>query len=209
MHEKALPKGSKVLLNKIESSAGGLLDGWTLAGGTGLALQIGHRISVDFDFFRTDPFAMDKLHGQLKAIGDYEVLQEEKNTISVMAGGVKLSFFCIEDPFIFKSHPYHFFSVADINDIALMKLVAIAGRGSRKDFIDLYFILRMGESLKSFFNMLPKKYAKGRINSYHILKSLCFFDDAESEPMPRMLEPFDWDECKNFFLRYAQTIVLG
>ena len=72
-----------------------------------------------------------------------------------------------------------------------MKLIAISGRGSRKDFIDLYTILRNGPILKDFFPLLPIKYGAGRANVYHILKSLTYFKDAEREPPPTMLEPFD------------------
>jgi len=87
-------------------------------------------------------------------------------------------------------------------------LAAISGRGSRKDFIDLYIILRGGLSLEEFFRWLPQKYGEGRSNAYHVLKSLTYFEDAESEPMPKMLEPFNWDECKAFFVREAHAIVL-
>ena len=104
--------------------------------------------------------------------------------------------------------PHRFFSIASIRDIALMKLVAIAGRGSRKDFADLFLILQNPPTLESYFDMLPEKYGASRINTYHILKSLTYFDDAEIEPMPHMLVPFDWEECKAFFIRQARAIVL-
>jgi len=90
----------------------------------------------------------------------------------------------------------------------LMKLIAISGRGSRKDFADLYIILQDVPTLETYFDMLPKKYGESRVNTYHILKSLTYFDDAESEPMPRMLVPFDWEECKAFFVREARAIIL-
>jgi predicted nucleotidyltransferase component of viral defense system len=208
MHEKVLPKGSKELLNKIEALNSPHFKSWTLAGGTALALQLGHRLSEDLDLFRNDPFDLNGIHGGLKKIGVYETLQEDARTLTVIVSGVKLSFFQIDDPFVFKSTPFRFFSVADIQDIALMKLIAISGRGSRKDFIDLYLILRRGIPLQELFDLLPKKYEKGRVNSYHILKSLCYFDDAEQEPMPRMLVPFDWKECKNFFIRQGHAMVM-
>ena len=89
-----------------------------------------------------------------------------------------------------------------------MKLVAISSRGSRKDFADLYTILQNRGTLEAYFDMLPRKYGASRLNTYHILKSLAYFDDAEKEPMPRMLIPFDWDECKAFFVRQARAIIL-
>lgn len=207
MHGKALPTNSMGLLNELESLPSAVLQKWILAGGTGLALRMGHRISVDFDFFRTAGMDIRALHETFSQIGPYETLQDSKNTLTVLFSEVKLSFFQIKDPFLFPSEPYRFFSIADRKDIALMKLVAIANRGSRKDFIDLYTILRSGPILQDYFDLLPKKYGSERINIYHILKSLTFFEDAEEEPMPEMLEPFNWKECKNFFTREAHAIV--
>jgi hypothetical protein len=174
-----------------------------------LALHLGHRVSEDFDFFRTDAFDLNALHAALKPQGSYETLQEAEHTLTVMLGGVKMSFFRVSDPFLFKALPYRFFAIADVRDIALMKLIAISGRGSRKDFVDLYRILRSGLSLSDYFALLPKKYGPERVNAYHILKSLAYFEDAEQEPLPVMREPLNWQECKAFFLREAHAIVLA
>jgi hypothetical protein len=208
MYEKVLPRGSRELLAKIEAVSFPELDGWTLAGGTGLALQMGHRVSEDFDFFRTDGFSADRLHEALRQIGAVETLQEEDRTLTVNVASVKISFFSVPDDFLYPGNPYLFFQLADPRDIALMKLAAISGRGSRKDFIDLYSILHGGLSLEQCFQWLPLKYGEGRVNTYHVLKSLTYFDDAEREPMPQMLVPIDWDECRNFFVREAHAIVL-
>ncbi|OGQ55964.1 MAG: hypothetical protein A3I75_06085 [Deltaproteobacteria bacterium RIFCSPLOWO2_02_FULL_50_16] len=208
MHKKALPKGSEKLLMRFEKKSSFELAGWVLAGGTGLALQIGHRVSEDFDFFRTDKYQIKRLHETVKEIGTYETLQEDDKTLTVMVSGIKTSFFCVPDPFIFKTIPYRFFSIADIRDIALMKLIAISGRGSKKDFIDLYAILRKKITLQELVGLVPRKYGSGRANIYHILKSLTYFDDAEKEPVPRMLEPFNWNECRNFFIRQSHRMIL-
>ncbi|MCG6947292.1 MAG: nucleotidyl transferase AbiEii/AbiGii toxin family protein [Acidobacteria bacterium] len=208
MHERVLPQGSRELLEIFEGLTDPELDGWTLAGGTGLALQVGHRISEDFHFFRLEPFDVGRLYGVLREAGPTETLQEDRDTLTVLLEGVKLSFFSLADPFLFDARGYRFFEVADVRDIALMKLAAISSRGSRKDFVDLYTILRGGLSLERCFEWLPRKYGEGRVNSYHVLKSLTYFEDAEREPMPRMLEPLDWEECKAFFTREAHAIVL-
>jgi len=208
MHEKVLPKGSKRLLAKLAGSRSAALKGWTLAGGTGLALQLGHRVSEDFDFFRTDPVDLPALLDILDSDKDCETLQEAERTLTVIASGVKMSFFVVAHPLLFKARPYLFFRIADVRDIALMKLAAIAGRGSRKDFVDLYTVLRRGPILRDYLDLMPKKYGVGRSNLYHVLKSLTYFEDAEQEPMPRMLEPFDWTECKAFFIREAHAMVL-
>lgn len=208
MHTKALPAGSRQLLAKLKKNVSPALHGWILAGGTGLALQAGHRISEDFDFFRNSGMDLRALHAVLGEIGGYETLQEAEHTLTVLLNGVKISFFCVQDHFLFEARPYSFFAVADLRDIALMKLAAISSRGSRKDFVDLYTILRDGPSLRDYFDLLPRKYGEQRVNSYHILKSLAYFSDAEAEPMPVMLEPFNWKECKAFFVREAHSIIL-
>ncbi|AKJ63468.1 nucleotidyl transferase AbiEii/AbiGii toxin family protein [Kiritimatiella glycovorans] len=209
MHERVLPKHSLELLSELAGDSSALMAGWRLAGGTGLALRYGHRISEDLDLFRNEPFSVEEMHGVLSAYGGYETWQEkEGHTLTVLLRGTKLSFFSVRDPFLFEPEQGRFFPVADTRDIALMKLAAVSGRGSRKDFIDLHVILRKPPALKEYFAMLPRKYDPARINTYHILKSLTYFEDAESEPMPRMLVPFDWEECKAFFVREARTLVL-
>jgi hypothetical protein len=208
MREKALPHASRELLARIGAGTPENLQGWTLAGGTGLALHLGHRRSEDFDFFRSSGMESRSLYEALAAITPCETLQLGERTLSVLAAGVKMSFFQIADPFLFDSAPYAFFRVADPRDIALMKLLAITNRGSRKDFVDLYTILRDGPVLKDYLDMLPAKYGEGRLSDYQVLLSLTWFEDAEAEPMPEMLEPFDWEDCKAFFEREARALVL-
>ena len=208
MHERVLTQHSLELLRDLEEDASPLLAGWTLAGGTGLALRLGHRVSEDLDLFRTDDIDVRTLHDVLARQGAYETLQEADHTLTVLLRNTKLSFFRVRDPFLFGPTAFCFFSIADIRDIALMKLTAISGRGSRKDFADLYMILQDGPALAEYFELLPRKYDAGRINTYHILKSLTYFEDAEAEPMPNMLIPFNWQECKSFFVREARAIVL-
>jgi predicted nucleotidyltransferase component of viral defense system len=197
------------LLRRLGADSSPYLSGWTLAGGTGLAFILGHRISVDLDFFRVDDLDVRVLHDVLGKYGDYETMQESKHTLTVLLQDTKLSFFCIKDPFLFSAIPYSFFSIADIRDIALMKLAAVSGRGCRKDFIDLFLILQNEPTLKEYFELLPQKYDPRRLNTYHILKSLTYFDDAEAEPMPQMLIPFSWERCKAFFVSQAREIILA
>jgi hypothetical protein len=214
MQEKVLPEGSRDLLAAVAGRAPRAqrvprpLRGWTLAGGTGLAMSLGHRVSEDFDFFRTTVLEPSRLLEALRGLGSCEVLQEEDRTLTVLLRGIKLSFFLVRDPFLFPAVAYSFFRIADVRDIALMKLAAILNRGSRKDFVDLYSILRRGLGLQELFSWLPAKYGPGRVNEYQLLKSLCYFEDAEQEPLPRLLEPFDWRECKAFFQREARAIIL-
>ncbi len=85
--------------------------------------------------------------------------------------------------------------IAGLKDLAAMKLEAIAGRGSRKDFIDLYFLLNYF-TINEIFLFHLHKYGEGLSNKYHLLKSLTYFEDAENEAMPLMIEPLDWENVK-------------
>lgn len=208
MHEKVLPQHSLELLTCLEQDPAPLLRGWCLAGGTGLGFRLGHRVSEDLDFFRTDACDVRQLHDVLRPYGPYETLQEAEHTLTILLRRTKLSFFRVRDPFLFEPTPHRFFRVADPRDIALMKLAAVSGRGSRKDFADLFVILQTPPTLREYFDLLPEKYGQSRLNAYHVLRSLTYFEDAEGEPMPRMLVPFDWRECKAFFVREARAIIL-
>ena len=156
MHEKVLPQHSLELLTELEQNNSPLFSNWTLAGGTGLALRLGHRVSADLDFFRTDGLDVRGLHEALGTYGAYETLQEAEHTLTVLIRNTKLSFFRVRHPFLFEPEPCRFFSIAAVDDIALMKLAAISGRGSRKDFADLYMILQSAATLESYFDMLPR-----------------------------------------------------
>lgn len=97
MHEKVLPQHSLELLRSLESDGSPHLSEWTLAGGTGLAFLLGHRISADLDFFRVDNMDVRLLHDVLGQYGDYETMQESEHTLTVLLHNTKLSFFCVKD----------------------------------------------------------------------------------------------------------------
>ena len=169
---------------------------WILAGGTGMALQLGHRVSLDLDFFNERDFDSSTLRAELGRRGKLEVQAQDSNTLHVLFDGVRLSYLRAESPFLFETIPYRKLQVADPRDIAAMKIVAIAGRGSRKDFIDLYTYLEAGGDFPSLMEIVGRKYEKTSFNEMHLLRSLIYFDDAESEPMPRMLRHLSWTEIR-------------
>jgi hypothetical protein len=90
-------------------------------------------------------------------------------------------------------------NIADIRDIAAMKIDAVATRGAKRDFIDLYFVGKSGYGLTELLAFYNKKYGKLASNLVHIQKSLVFFNDAETDEMPRMLKEVRWEEVKNYF----------
>lgn len=171
-----------------------------LAGGTALALYLGHRRSRDFDLFRTKEFLSQDLLAALRDLGELDILQESAGTLTVAMHGVPVSFFHYDYPLLrpLRESPWGL-PVADPEDIAAMKLAALAGRGSRKDFVDLYVYARQVAPLEQLFAQFRGKYRGVRVDPYHLLRSLTFFDDAEAEVMPELLIAATWDEIKAFF----------
>lgn len=171
-----------------------------LAGGTALALYLGHRRSRDFDFFRAAEFLPQDLLLALRDAGEFGVLQEATGTLAVQVRAVPVSFFHYPYALLrpLRDSPWGF-SVADPEDIAAMKLAALAGRGSRKDFVDLYVYARRLAPLEHLFEQFREKYRDTRVDPYHLLRSLTFFEDAEGEAMPELLIPESWEDIKSFF----------
>jgi hypothetical protein len=194
MHPKVLgASGWRIARAMVRA---GTTDGWVLAGGTGLAMQLGHRISKDLDFFRASPFAPADLAARLAALGRVVVQGRSAGTLHVTLDGLRVIFLAAEAPFLFAGTPYRGLTLADPQDIAVMKVIAIGGRGSRKDFVDLFFYLRSGGSLEGVLALIRRRFAGVDYNAYHLLRSLVFFEDAETEPMPRMIRRAAWSEIK-------------
>jgi len=175
----------------------GRAEGWVLAGGTGLALQLGHRMSDDLDFFRAGTFSPAELAVALAGLGRVVVQGRAEGTLHVTLDGFRVSFLAAGAPLLFEGAPYRGLKLADPRDIAVMKVIAIGGRGSRKDFVDLFFYLRGGGSLEGIFELIRRRFARVDFNEYHLLRSLVFFDEAESEPMPRMIRRAEWSEMRS------------
>jgi hypothetical protein len=194
MHPKVLSASAWAVVRRLV--AAGHLRGWTLAGGTGLALQIGHRRSADLDFFRAGGFDPEDLIRALSELGTLAVQGRARGTLHCTLGGVRLTFLEAQAPFLFAGTPYRGLLIADPRDIAVMKLIAIGGRGSRKDFVDLYFYLRGGGDVGALLELARRRFSGVDYNEYHLLKSLVYFEDAEAEPMPRMIRRASWPEIR-------------
>lgn len=193
LHLEILPEEQLRLLQLLSGEA--FIRDFYLAGGTGLALYLGHRQSFDFDFFIPTDFDTSKIINILTGLGKYERGNEEKNTINGLLNGVRLSFLGYKYDIIDEFSHYNSIRLAGIKDIAAMKLEAIAGRGSKKDFVDLFFLFQHF-SLEEIFSFHSLKYGVGLNNQYHHLKSLVYFADADSEAMPLMTSPLNWDKVK-------------
>lgn len=157
-------------------------DGFYLAGGTALALQIGHRDSVDFDFFSADDLDTGELFEKLEDIfGDHTIqkVQDEKNTLTVIVDdSIKLSFFTYKYSLIGQLVAEEDINLASVEDIACMKLMAITSRSTEKDYVDLYYILQ-SIKLSDLLPLAQQKYST--IDTNLIIKSLVYFDDILEE----------------------------
>jgi hypothetical protein len=161
-----------------------LNDNFYLAGGTGLALQIGHRDSIDFDFFKEGDFDTVLLIEKIFVIfASHKLIitQQEKNTVSCLINdSIQLSFFGYHHSLLQPLIKTDYFNIASIIDIGCMKLSAITNRYIEKDYVDLYFILQ-NLSLSELLENFVKKYPS--FDKTLILKSLVYFDDILKEPI--------------------------
>lgn len=181
-----------------------------LAGGTGLALQLGHRISVDLDFFTGTPFSTDNVFQEMRRVGlNPRLLEESEGSLTVTIDGTKVSLFRYPYPFIEEMKDADGVPVAGVIDIASMKIIAASQRGAKRDFFDLYFILQDVPFRKIAENMI-NRFGNDRLNPVHIGKSLVFFNDADTDPDPRMLgnDNPSWEGVKNFFIKNVRQMVL-
>lgn len=204
MFTNALSKNAADALAILGKS--GILKDAYLAGGTACALQLGHRLSYDLDFFTDKEFSTATTLKQLEQLPGFKLSETEKWTILGSFPKVKFSYFYYPYPLVDKTAPFSKIRVASLLDIAAMKIAAICDRGTKRDFVDLYFIIENEISLGQILRFYDKKYGKLSNNLYHIMRSLQYFADAESQKV-KMVKKFSWEEVKKFFQN--QTIKLA
>lgn len=175
-----------------------------LAGGTGLALQIGHRVSDDLDFFRSAPFDEIILLADLRKVDqNFKEILVEKHTISAFIEDVRCSFFYYEVSLIFSPLKFEGIDIASWQDILAEKFKTLSQRGSKKDFFDIFYTIKMKNlTIDESISYFKKRFEKTGINPYHVLRSLTYFEDAETEPDPIFLSShtYTWEEVKAFFI---------
>jgi hypothetical protein len=202
-HKEAIPEAVEHVLDILYKNN---VESFYLAGGTALALHLGHRLSRDLDLFNPEPFDEERLLSDLKNIERISVISKGRETLHLHIMDIKVSFMGYGYPVLFPFKSFRSIKVADPQDIACMKISAIAGRGSRRDFVDLYVLARQ-YGLVHLIDLFEKKYAQVNFNLLHALKSLTYFKDAEQEPMPKMLAPVSWNEVVDFFRLEAPKII--
>ena len=199
-HVETISPATEATLELLRDAS--LLEGFYLAGGTALALHLGHRTSEDLDFFAEALFDEAILLQYLQTLTDFHLVSQGPHTIHAGIQGTKVSFLGYAYPLLCPFAEFLRVRVADIEDIACIKISAIAARGTKRDFIDLYAAAQ-SSGLKPLLDRFGRKFAGSRQNMLHVLKSLTYFADAEKDPMPHMLVPMNWEDVKRFFLREA------
>jgi predicted nucleotidyltransferase component of viral defense system len=180
-----------------------LLKDMRLVGGTSLALQYGHRRSVDLDFFGSTTEDIDELTAMMtECATDVEKGGCTKAIKSYFLDGVKVDvvnyrYDWIDDPVIEDG-----IRLASSKDIAAMKVNAVMGRGTKKDFVDVYFLLQH-YSFEELIKLYLQKYTDG--SEYRALLSMTYFADADPQPMPYMFQKVDWDTIKTEIKRQVEA----
>lgn len=185
--------------------------GFRLGGGTGLALLVGHRRSVDFDWFRIDSMGDPMLLArELRDAGvPLEVDQVGKGTLHGTVKGVRVSLLEFAYPDLAEPlrFPDYDVTILSLDDLACMKLSAIAQRGSRKDFVDLFALCTEHRPLGELIELYQKKFEVQEPG--HLLYSLAYFEDAEEERMPKMLWDARWPEMRKCIEGWVRELAKG
>lgn len=177
-----------------------------LAGGTALALHLGHRISTDLDFFTREAFDEKVVAQDLSQYPEFKLEGKAWRTIWGWLGTTRFSLFYYQYPLLRETEEFGGLKIASKVDVAAMKLQAVSDRGTRRDFVDLYF-LAQEYSLEQVLEFYDRKYQTLENNLYHVIRSLTYFEEADREEnRPEMLKPVDWDEVKRFFGEGAKRL---
>ena len=203
MNWNIIDKDRYKLLKKITETIS--ISDYYMIGGTALSLQLGLRESYDFDFCVPKIFNNELLLQELKTIGEIEVKQNQKGTCDVILNGVQVSFFYYPNNLIKEcvtTEEMPKLKMASVLDIAVMKLVAIGGRGAKKDFFDLYNIINKSDlTIDELIRGLIKKYGN-KINYVNTIMGLSYFEDAEQEILPNTFVEYNWEDIKLFFISF-------
>lgn len=183
------------------------ISNYYMIGGTALSIQLGLRESYDFDFCVPEQFNNEILIEELKNLGELEIKQNQKGTLDVILNGVQVSFFYYPNPVIkdfVNVEEMPKLKMANVLDIAIMKVIAIGGRGAKKDFFDLYNIMNKTKiTIDELAKGLIKKCGDN-INYLNVIMGLSYFEDAEAEILPKTFVKYEWEDIKKFFIGFQK-----
>lgn len=196
MHPEAITSKAKKLLGKLKS-----FPEYYLAGGTALALQIGHRISLDFDFFRQEHSSENALGKVEKTFGtkSFKIINNQKNQLTVSIGGIEISFIDYPFPVFSDLISHKGVRVLPSLEVAAMKAYTLGRRATFKDYVDLYFVLKKKiGTLKEIVELSEKKHGDS-FNSRLFLEQLIYLEDIEVESIQFLGESVSKNEVCSFF----------
>ena len=205
-HSEVLSRRQHVALSRLGPVMSAM--DFSLAGGTALALYLGHRRSIDFDWFsgKSMPDVL-KFAQTVREHGVPLIVQQvDRGTLHASVLGVRTSFFEYKYPRLKAPVPLktHGCLLASLDDIACMKLSAVAQRGTKKDFVDIFALLKTHATLGRMLTLYRRKYSVADV--LHVLHALVYFDDAETERMPRMIWNAEWSAIRNRIRKSVQRV---
>ena len=217
MFEQCLKPQLLPILDMLVASKTLADNGFYLAGGTALALQFGHRISEDLDFFTLKIFNPQIIIDRLQPENKLQIINIDDKTLNTLINSQKVSFFNYPYKTIHDLLNYRGCPVANYYDIAAMKIIAIAQRGSKKDFIDFNTLLENGCTFTRIIEFLKDKYPHIEYNLPHLIRSIGYFEDAENDAMPIMnrgnsfsiLTQPEWGKIKEGIINLQKTEFSG
>lgn len=196
MHPEILPSNALFALASLKE-----LKDFYLAGGTALALQLGHRRSVDLDFFSDRSLPRDIMDLVEKNLGSItDILVNQKGELTILDGQkTKITF--LEYPFPLKL-PLKKFSngimLADILEIAAMKAYALGRRATYKDYVDIYFVIKHGYVLTEIIDLAREKYGD-KFDPKLFMEQLIYLEDVTDVVLDFLGEPVLKEQLVEFF----------
>ncbi|OPX28418.1 MAG: hypothetical protein B1H09_07845 [Gemmatimonadaceae bacterium 4484_173] len=186
------------------------LQDFFLVGGTALALQAGHRISLDIGMFTLKQFDSEELLTELQKQFVISNAATGKNSLSFDAACstgsndsfVKVDLIRYSYPLLNPVEQIDGIRMLSIEDIIPMKLSAISGRGAKKDFYDIFYLFHE-YGVKEMLSLFKAKYPA--VNEFQIIKSLTYFDDADLGQDPQTIEKVSWEEIKTVITREMRS----
>jgi len=179
-----------------------------LGGGTALALQMGHRRSIDLDFFSES----DEVHARTRqtlirafSVRQAQIIESVDGNLLLLVDGLHIGFFSYGYPLLEPVRMVENIRLASILDLGLMKLDAVIGRGSRKDFYDLYIITRQ-IPLQNLLHAGERKYPQVRDFQLMALEGILRFDNADRDHQPEMLADLPWENVRSFFVEQGKIL---
>lgn len=206
-HNQILHENQKRILPRLSFLK---KDNFYLAGGTALALHLGHRTSLDLDFYTRSHFDAVSLYQRTERVfGEDAVLTlKEEDTLFCKVFGVDVSFFRYKYPLVKKTVEYDGVTIASKEDIAAMKLIAVFQRPAKRDYVDVFYLLKIF-TLGEMFSFVKKKYPN--FNSYHALRALTYFEDLEEEERKVEIldKSFSWEKAKKVIFEEVKNYQLN